>query len=119
MPVSLWSNQGKSGEYRDKTFYESDNIIIIKYFGQRKGGRDHLITEGAYFFIKDEKLEKPNMYTFKGKVKLVSKLPKEEGINVYELVICKEEPVQFRIKKDAYSHFKWNTEDVMSGIIKH
>tara|TARA_B100000674_G_C37574035_1_gene793211 strand:- start:22 stop:381 length:360 start_codon:yes stop_codon:yes gene_type:complete len=119
MPVSLWSNQGKTGQYRDETFYESDNIMVVKYFGQKKGGRDHLIAAGNYFFIKDEKLEESKRYTYKGRVSLVSELPKEEGINVYELVIRKEEPVQFRIKKDAYSHFKWDTDDVMSGIIKH
>lgn len=119
MTVSLWSNQGKTGQYRDKTFYESDNIMVVKYFGQKKGGRDYLITEGSYFFIKNDKSEESKRYTYKGRVTLVSELPKEEGINVYELVIRKEHPLQFRIKKDAYLHFRWNTDDVMSGIIKH
>ena len=57
MPISIWSNQGKTGEYKDETFYESNSILIVKYFGQRKGGRDHLLEEGAFFFIKDDKLE--------------------------------------------------------------
>jgi hypothetical protein len=114
MPVSLWSNQGKSGEYDDKTLIETDNNMIVKYFGQRKGGRDHLVEIGSYFFLKHTK-----GYTFKGRVINVSALEKENSINVFELVIDKKTPIEFRIKKDAYSHFGWNTEDVMSGIIKH
>ena len=119
MPISIWSNQGKKGEYKDETFYESNSILIVKYFGQRKGGRDHLLEEGAFFFIKDDKLESNKRYTFKGKVRIISKLPIENNINVYELVVQKEEPINFRIKKDAYTHFGWDTNDVMSGIIKH
>ena len=119
MPVSLWSNQGKTGQYKDKTLYESSNIIVVKFFGQKEGGRDHLIEEGNYFFIKDEELEESKRYTYKGRVSLVSKLPKENGINVFELVITKEDPKQFRIKTDAYSHFNWKGKEVVAGIIKH
>ena len=44
---------------------------------------------------------------------------KNYGKNVFELVITKEDPMQFRIKTDAYSHFNWKGRKVVAGIIKY
>ena len=117
MPVSLWSNQGKDGEYADRTLFESTTNMVVKYFGQRKGGRDHLISEDAHFFLKKE-----NGYTYIGIVKSVSQLPEENAINVFELMIKKANPINFRKKNGAAKHFGWsemNRFEVTHGIINH
>jgi hypothetical protein len=117
MSVSLWSNQGEDGEYADKTLFESTTNMVVKYFGQRKGGRDHLISEDANFFLKNV-----NGYIYIGIVNSVSQLPKENNINVFELMINKGTPINFRTKNDASRYFGWNEMnrfEVTHGIIKH
>jgi len=117
MSVSLWSNQGKDGEYDDRTLFETNQNMVVKYFGQRCGGKDNLIVENSFFFLK-----KSNGYQYVGIVKSVSKLEKENNINVFELLIKKYTPIYFRIKCDAAIHFGWkplNRFEVTHGIIKH
>ena len=50
-PISLFM----SGCYQDKILSDDSDFITIEYFGQRKGGRDYLIQNDAFFFIKENK----------------------------------------------------------------
>ena len=79
-PVSLFI----SGEYNDKILFDDDIQKIVEYCGQTKGGRDHLIGVGAFVFIKEK-----GAYKLSGKVTSVEYKGKENGINVYTLVIQK------------------------------
>ena len=120
MPVSIWSNI-TDGEYADKIIEETPTHLHVKYFGQRTGLKDHLITSGAFFFYKNGK-GKPYIYV--GPIETTTKTGTEHNIAVYDLVIQKEvgEPRTFRIKNDACSSFGWphiNSFAVMSGIIQH
>ena len=50
--IILWSKEGgeysdSENEYKDKTIYQDNEYIIMEYWGQRSGRRDHLIKKGA------------------------------------------------------------------------
>jgi len=120
MPVSIWSNI-IDGEYADTIIEDTATHLRVKYFGQRTGLKDHLITAGAFFFYKNG-TGKPYIYV--GLIETATKSGTENNINVYDLVIRKAagEPRTFRIKNDACSSFGWprvNSFAVMSGIIEH
>ena len=114
-PVSLFI----SGEYNDKILFDDDIQKIVEYCGQTKGGRDHLIGVGAFVFIKEK-----GAYKLSGKVTSVEYKGKENGINVYTLVIQKETNIlrTFRVKNDICDHFGWprlNRFECTHGIIEH
>ena len=123
--VSIWSNF-MDGEYPDKKLFETEKLIVVKYCGQKSGRNDKYVGPGNYFFFKNNK---KGSYKFAGRV--VSsvltgterQLHKGEykNVNIFELVVCKEPQIHFRIKHDAYKHFGWKAvgQGFMSGIIKH
>ena len=123
--VSLWGNF-MDGEYNDKKLYETDNLIIIKYCGQKTKKNDKYVGIGNYFFFKNNKKEH---YKYAGKVIFAKNIGIEKqmhdgkilDINIFELVVSKEHEITFRLKHDAFQHFGWkkNGQDHMSGIIKH
>jgi len=119
MQVSLWSNI-KNGEYEDKIISETDDTMVVKYFGQKHGVKDKLISSGNAFFYK---INKSSYYNYVGQVKEITYADKENGINVFILVIQKDQKeLKFRIKNDACNHFGWelmNRWQVLSGIIQH
>jgi hypothetical protein len=118
--ISIWSKYS-GGEYNDKKIFETDNILIIKYFGQQSGKNDKFLDVGNFFFYKNEN-KSSEYWKFAGKTIKVTNLCKENGINVYELVISKEPELCFRIKNDACLNFRWsmlNDYERTSGIIKH
>jgi hypothetical protein len=103
----LWSKVGgshKHREYNDNIVYEDDDIIIIEYYGQKSGGRDHLIQNNAKMVI----LDKENKRKYVGDVchclnigsKNVMGKNKIYNINLYKLIIMKKEPITVRVKKD-------------------
>ena len=114
--ISIWCNP-YNGKYHDEIKYESEHTIIVKYYGQTKGRMDKYITEDSFFFLKNNKNNKK--YTYIGKIINVNKLKKENNINVFELVIKKETPVSFRVKKDACLYFSWNPNGQINGIHIH
>jgi hypothetical protein len=108
-----------SGKYNDKVLKEDTIQTTIEYCGQTKGGRDHLITEGAFVFIKEK-----SAYKLLGKVIIVEYKGKENGINVYTLVIQKEANIlrTFNVKNDICDYFGWprlNNFERTHGIIEH
>jgi len=121
--VSIWCNI-TDGEYSDTKLFETDNIMIVRYCGQRSGRNDAYVGEGNHFFLKIKK-----KYKFVGKVincKVVEVQKQthkglEYNVNIFELVIRKEPEIWFRIKHDAYTYFGWKKvgQQHMSGIIKH
>ena len=119
IPVSIWCTLD-NGEYPDKIVNETDSEIVLKYFGQRSGMRDHLIEIGAYCFIKQ--ITGLKGFNYIGNIKEISKLPKENNINVFQIKIKKIEPIWFRIKNDACKHFNWRilgSFEITHGIINH
>lgn len=113
-PVSLFM----SGKYNDKILFDDDIQTIAEYCGQTKGGRDHLIGNGAFVFIKEKG------YKFLGKVTSAKLKGKENGINVYTLVIQKETNIlkTFRVKNEICNYFGWpqlNSFERTHGIIQH
>lgn len=127
--ISIWGNF-IDGEYNDRKIFQDESIMVIRYCGQRTGKNDKFIGVGNRFFAKNSAKEN---YKYIGKV-LFSKLIgtekqlhnikgelKEYNINIFELVISKEEEIEFRIKHDAYDYFGWRKigQDHMSGIINH
>ena len=114
-PVSLFM----SGEYNDKVLLDDDNQKIVEYCGQKKGGRDHLIGVDAFVFIKEK-----GEYKLLGNVISSQYKGKENGINIYTLVIQKETNIlrTFRVKNDICDHFGWprlNRFECTHGIIEH
>jgi hypothetical protein len=108
-----------SGGYQDKILSDDSDFIKIEYFGQRKGGRDYLIQNGAYFFIKENK-----KYKLLGKVSSVEYEGIKNQINVYTLIIKKENDVFpiFCVKNDICDYFGWprlNSFERTHGIIQH
>ena len=122
--ISVWGNF-INGEYNDRKIYEDEDIIIVRYCGQRCGKNDKFIGPGNRFFAKNSKKD---YYKFIGNI-IFSKLIGTErqlhngeykDINIFRIVISKEE-VQFRVKLDAYDYFglEKKGQDFMSGIINH
>lgn len=108
-----------SGKYNDKVLQDDIVQTTIEYCGQKKGGRDHLITEGAFVFIKEK-----SGYKLLGKVNKVEYKGKENGVNVYTLVIQKEANIlrTFNVKNDICDYFGWprlNNFERTHGIIEH
>lgn len=111
----------KTGVYNDTVLFENDTQVGIDYCGQRKGGKDHLIRPGAFFFVKENNSRE---YKLLGKVSSVVFKGIENNINVYTLVIEKEINVTrlFRVKNDICDYFGWprlNSFEVTHGIIEH
>ena len=124
-PVSIWGNF-MDGEYNDKKLYETEKTMVIRYCGQKNGRNDHYVGVGNHFFFKNNKKDN---YKFAGRV-IYCKLVGVENqihkgdikhVNIFELVISKEQEISFRIKEDAYRFFGWKKigQEHMSGIIKH
>ncbi len=123
--IGVWVNF-INGESNDIKIYEDEDIIIVRYCGQRCGKNDKFIGPGNRFFSKNSKKD---YYKFIGNI-IFSKLIGTEkqlhngvykDINIFRIVISKEEEVQFRVKLDAYDYFGWGKkgQDFMSGIINH
>ena len=123
--VSIWSNF-MDGEYPDRNLFETEKSIVVRYCGQKSGRNDKYVGSGNYFFFKNNK---KGSYKFAGRVVSSVLIGTErqlhkgeyKNVNVFELVICKEPQIVFRIKHDAYEHFGWKKvgQQFMSGIIKH
>ena len=114
-PVSLFM----SGKYNDKILFEDENQITIDYCGQNSGQRDYLICVGAFVFVKEK-----GIYKLLGIVSSLEYKGKENGINVFTLVINKEIKIlrSFRIKNDICDYFGWprlNRFECTHGIIPH
>jgi hypothetical protein len=119
VPISIWSTL-KDGEYADRILEETDHEVTLKYFGQRSGMRDHLISIGAYCFIKQKAGIRG--FDYIGNITEIESLPRENNINVFKLKIKKTEPLWFRIKNDVCTHFGWRTLgsfEITHGIISH
>ena len=125
--VSLWSNLTADGEYNDKIVHETENVLIMKYNGQRSGKCDRHVGVGNIQFIKETN---GGPWKFKGRAiqcTLNGAEPQNhkgqlKNVNIFELVIAKEPEVSFRTKEDAYRHFGWRWNggwEPQSGIIKH
>lgn len=124
-PVSIWGNF-MDGEYNDKKLYETENILVIRYCGQKTGKHDKYVGIGNYFFYKNNRKDN---YKFAGRVAhckhigIERQLHKGEikNINIFELVISREPEISFRIKEDAYKYFGWKKvgQEHMNGIVKH
>jgi|UniRef100_A0A6C0IMW2 hypothetical protein len=121
--VSIWCNF-TDGEYSDTKLFETDNIIVVRYCGQRSGRNDAYVGVGNHFFLKVEK-----KYKFLGNVihckiiEVQKQIHKsvEHNVNIFELVIKKKPEILFRIKHDAYTYFRWKKvgQQHMNGIIRH
>ena len=117
MPVSLWCKD--DSKYPDSTQFESETTLIVKYSGQTSKRRDHLISEGNYFFKKEI-----NGWKYKGIVIYVSSIRNNnvrENVNIYELVIKKGNDIpHFKTKNEACEYFGWiklNNFERTHGII--
>jgi hypothetical protein len=115
---SLWSTLN-NGEYADEIVSETDAVLNLKYYGQRSGIRDHLVSVGSYVLTKSSRTSR---YVYVGRVIAMETLPRHENINVFSLTISKEPREEFRRKNDACERFGWerlNQFQVMHGIISH
>ena len=136
----VWSKYGGTEikEYPDLKLYEDDDIIIMKYYGQNCGGRDHMITPDALMMIKN----KNNSYINIGKIINVlntgtEKITrwvdyKREGakdmtmkvydVKIYKLVITKMELTISKTKNEMCGLFNlsvMNSFERTHGITSH
>tara|TARA_Y100001970_G_C13890868_1_gene678661 strand:+ start:351 stop:725 length:375 start_codon:yes stop_codon:yes gene_type:complete len=121
MQIMLWSKLGcnKCKEYCDEILMEEENIIIIKFFGQRSGRRDNLIVKDAGLCIMNERNER----VYIGKVLEVIPQEKINNINVYKLIVLKEnEDIIAKTKNGICSLLnlsRMNNFERTNGITKH
>jgi len=136
----VWSKYGGTEikEYPDLKLYEDDDIIIMKYYGQNCGGRDHLISSDALMMIKN----KNNNYINIGKIINVlntgtekitrwvgskregvkEMTMKEYDVKIYKLVITKMEKKVAKTKNEMCGVFNlsvMNSFERTHGITSH